>query len=275
MSKKINARLARITPSLASKLLKQNSRNRHVSQALVSKYERDMSRGDWTLNGEPIIVGASGVLLDGQHRLHAVVESGVTVEILLVEGVDDSAFSTIDSGAARTFAHVLGIEGEKNCTDLAGALRLLWYYRSGYVTGEAGRGMQGANSPTHKELLALYEREPGVNGSVEFARRSTWRKLLSPAMAAFCHYVFSEAYPDRADEFMDSLRTGEFPRRGKAPARLLRDRLIDNLGSAEKLGRASVLYLVFRAFKAYAEGERMQRLILPKGQKHPYAPLLS
>ena len=64
-----------VTPKMAEALLSRNGGNRPVIWTgpvrSVSAYAAAMSRGEWVLNGEPIIISSTGELNDGQHRLHA------------------------------------------------------------------------------------------------------------------------------------------------------------------------------------------------------------
>jgi hypothetical protein len=57
-----------ITPQKAVEILDtKNFNNRPVSQFTVDRYAQEMKAGRWKLNGEPIIFGKSGRLIDGQH----------------------------------------------------------------------------------------------------------------------------------------------------------------------------------------------------------------
>lgn len=102
--------IEKITPEKASEYLSQNSVNRNISVNTVDKYADDMKNGAWQLNGQPIVFGASGRLLDGQHRLSAIAKSGVPVMVAVVRGVDDS-ISVYDVGRARNVLDSLLIDG--------------------------------------------------------------------------------------------------------------------------------------------------------------------
>ena len=92
-----------VTPSLAERYLKRNSVNRNISQSVVDRYARDMRNGRWEQNGDVIRFDASGSLRDGQHRLTAIVQSGETIKLNVVRGIDASGH--IDSGYKRTDVH--------------------------------------------------------------------------------------------------------------------------------------------------------------------------
>lgn len=97
-----------ITPAIAAKLLENTTLQRPVRQPHVDWLAGQMRDGKWKLNGETIILDGDKVL-DGQHRLWACVESGVTFEVVVVEGVDASSFSTIDTGKVRDSGDIVSI----------------------------------------------------------------------------------------------------------------------------------------------------------------------
>lgn len=107
--------VVRITPELARHLLSKNYTNRKMSQSRVSFYARQMIDGEWIMNGQGIIVSNSGNLLDGQHRLMAVAQSGKSVDMLKVvlKGSSDNLTALgmpIDRGKPRTMRDVTGLD---------------------------------------------------------------------------------------------------------------------------------------------------------------------
>lgn len=82
-----------VTPTLAASYLAMNKLNRDRSSGHVRRLADAMLSGAWKENGDTIVFNC-GRLIDGQHRLAAIIESGVTVKMLIVEGVDADAFTT-------------------------------------------------------------------------------------------------------------------------------------------------------------------------------------
>ena len=83
-----NGKFVSITPELASLLLSlpsiEGEENRKPSIPAVYQYARDMSAGEWHHSHSPIIIGKNNVLINGQHRLLAIVKSEKTVEMFIV-----------------------------------------------------------------------------------------------------------------------------------------------------------------------------------------------
>ena len=118
-------RVAEVTPAMASSLLTSNIGNRTVRKNRVANYATQMRRGQWKLTGDPIRISRTGRLLDGQHRLLAIVEAGVPVETLIIEGLDDEVFTVIDSGLGRSPSDALTFAGIGSASHIAPVVRIL------------------------------------------------------------------------------------------------------------------------------------------------------
>ena len=92
-----------VSPEMAKEWLEKNNQktNRKIDRKQVEKYKREIKSGNWMLNGDTIRFYISGTLADGQHRLIAIVETGITVLCSIIENVPDEAKSTIDVGKSR------------------------------------------------------------------------------------------------------------------------------------------------------------------------------
>jgi hypothetical protein len=102
-----------ITPARAHELLKNNTKNRTLRRSAVTEFARQMKSGHWQLTHQGIAVEPDGTLLDGQHRLHAVVEAGVPVKMSVTYDVDPDSFPVVDCGIARSVADRLPLLTDK------------------------------------------------------------------------------------------------------------------------------------------------------------------
>lgn len=89
-----------VTPQIATDLLATQTRNRPLSDAQVSAFAEIMRAGRWSDSNDLICVTAGGVLINGQHRLSAVVKSGVSVWMDVKFNADPA--SVCDRGRPRT-----------------------------------------------------------------------------------------------------------------------------------------------------------------------------
>jgi hypothetical protein len=77
-----------INPEEAQAYLDNNAKHRPIKEKKVDAYMTEMADGRWRLNGKTICFDTDGRLLNGQHRLSAVVKSGVSLTTVVVRGLD-------------------------------------------------------------------------------------------------------------------------------------------------------------------------------------------
>lgn len=121
----ITTEFIEITPEMAAELLENNSVNRKLRPRLVAAYSRDMATGLWRATGEAVKISRTGRLLDGQHRLSAIIESGVPTMMLVVRGLDDNDQVLMDQGAARTANDAVRLAGYTNSAHTSSIARWL------------------------------------------------------------------------------------------------------------------------------------------------------
>lgn len=217
-SQSIRFRVVLVTPEMASRWLERNDKNRPLGNAVAYRYARSIRNGAWMPNGECIIFCTGGTLLDGQHRLRAVVLAGVAVPMCVIEGVDPAAYKTLNVGAKRTVAQYFAMDGERNAPQLAGALSYLGMILAGGNTG--GRQMSVF------DFYAMLEQHSSIRESVAYVKPKAIRKLIEPSPFAAVHYAITQKYPGSpATEFFESLLDGTNIESG-SPVQRLRDQLI-------------------------------------------------
>jgi hypothetical protein len=119
-----SARIAQIGPKEAAALLAGNKYNRKVNVRRVARYAAQMVSKHWVFTGESVILNGDE-MLDGAHRCRAIAESGVTIPLVIVSGVDQQAFKYIDSGAGRNLSDSLYIENRPHPRLYAAAVNYL------------------------------------------------------------------------------------------------------------------------------------------------------
>lgn len=120
--------MVKIDPQKASELLSKNTQNyRRINRETVDKYATDMINGKWEDTGVPIVMDNWGILKDGQHRLMAIIRSGVTLEMLLITDVDHHV-NMYDVGSKRSNQQILkasGFKKELTETYIVSAIRMI------------------------------------------------------------------------------------------------------------------------------------------------------
>ena len=98
-----NAHIVYITPELAKKWLDEaNVFNRAINQKVVDMYVRQIKSGLWRRTHQGVAFTAEGSLLDGQHRLMAIVTAGQTVPVLVFTDEAADNYEYIDCGRNRS-----------------------------------------------------------------------------------------------------------------------------------------------------------------------------
>ena len=110
-----------VTPDVAQKYLsKDYEHNRHISNKIVEDYARMMRIGKWNEEApNTIVITNDGVLLDGQHRLMAVVKSGVPIKMTFTVCDSESAFEYIDIGKTRSASDFLDVKNRNETASVA------------------------------------------------------------------------------------------------------------------------------------------------------------
>src|SRR5215831_11828755 len=96
-SNNLSFKVVTVTPKMANELLVKNKINRAIRQSKVRKYARDITMGRWKLTHQPLALDEHGNVLDGQHRLLAVIEADIPVQFVLATSTRDT-FGVIDQG---------------------------------------------------------------------------------------------------------------------------------------------------------------------------------
>lgn len=113
-----------ITPAMAAEMLQRNTGNRAIKPSRVKYLAQEMTAGRFLETGDSIKFSNTGKLLDGQHRLLASLQSGVTIRTVVACGLKDYVFAVLDSGAKRTVADGLVVAGFTDTKTLSTAARL-------------------------------------------------------------------------------------------------------------------------------------------------------
>jgi hypothetical protein len=253
-----------ITPDLARKwLTENNTHNRNVRPRIVSGYAADMLAGNWVQDGQSIKFSREEVLLDGQHRLTAIAESGVTIRMLVVRNLPGDAQEVMDTGAKRTLGDVLKLRGEKNYVAIASVLMRAVLWQDG-----ARRTIRSTNRPTHRQLLMFLEQHPEIRRSAEIGSRVRNVMRISPGTAGLCHWLFNRIDGSDCAFFFARLTDGAGLVPGD-PIYALR-RSVEN--TARDKGRRPEEYvtaLVIKAWNAYRDGQELKLIAYRPGGAAP------
>lgn len=101
--------IVEITPTLARHYLETcNTQNRKLRIGIIKKYANFMLKGEWVITDQAISFDVNNRLLNGQHRLHAVIHSGLSIKFLVARNLPTDSYKYMDQGALRSQHDVHG-----------------------------------------------------------------------------------------------------------------------------------------------------------------------
>ena len=200
--KKVN-----VTPLIATNLLAKNESNRKVNEKTVNQYYRDMMEGRWKEEtAEVIKISQSGRVLDGQHRLLAIIKSNKAFTFHIAYGLDDSIFDVLDTGKVRSASDVLNVQNIQNSSNIAAIIKSYLVIKAG--TSVDTKGVKTSN----KVILDAYMEKPEHWQSVHsFSIKiySAFSKIIPISTIGSFYNTFYDLSPIEAREFFNQLSTGE------------------------------------------------------------------
>ena len=114
--------IERVTPTMAQKYLESSAGNRPISITTVKSYAATMENGGWKVNGVPIVFDSNGKLIDGHHRLQAVILADRSIELTVTRGVEPDVFTTFDCGRHRNLGQILAMCNVSDYNKISGVV---------------------------------------------------------------------------------------------------------------------------------------------------------
>lgn len=250
-----------MTPALARELLRHNTCNRPISERSIINYSRDMAAVPtrWQFNGDTIKIAEDGSLLDGQHRLQAVVRSNTSHYMALIRDLPRETQDTMDAGRKRTAADMLSLHGEANAHVLGAVLRRVWMLQNGDAKFKHNA------TPTSSELKAVLEQFPDIRRAADIACRTYSAFRYIPASVVGTSYHMLSQVDTRGEVvpwFFQRIADGADLQLGH-PILALRNRAMsDRANQIKPSDQRSVAY-VLRAWNALMRRVTLANIIHP------------
>jgi hypothetical protein len=191
-----------VTPQLASELMSLNmENNRNISTTVVKRYAQIMTEGSWYLS-DPIKFTKDGELIDGQHRLTALIKSGTSQVFVCLTGYDKKSAEVLDQGKKRLALDVAKIRGVYMTSHHISIMRMLTMLAEG---SSSSSGMHLKLTPS--EIVSACDIHIDLlNFCLEYSNKKSGIKF-SPVLSAV-----ALAYPyenhKRLTEFLYCWNTG-------------------------------------------------------------------
>jgi hypothetical protein len=178
----VSNKIETITPSKAAEYLKTNTANRSHRKEWINKLALMILNDQFELTHCGIAFREDGTLIDGQHRLMAIVQANRPVKMFVARGLNDSSMFGIDQGKIRDatdIASTFGIDVPKRVVAAANAM----YF--GFA--DFGDRVKLSRNRTHRQTLDFCQTHADA---LQFALSHVNR----PVNVAIFHAVIARAW---------------------------------------------------------------------------------
>jgi hypothetical protein len=259
-----------VTPEIAAQWLANNSQNRNVNKDRVNRYAADMINNKWRNNtGEFVKIAKDGTLLDGQHRLIAVIKAKKTVELDVLKDLENDLFQVLDTGKSRNASDILKIAGIKNATTVSGLINKFHMFMNTNVRNSSSTF--GNNLSGH-EMLSFYNSNKewiDDNCTKSHTFYAQFQKVWNHGEVALFYSLLTHADKRLGHDFIRELCQGTDITNDSII--LLRNRLIaEKISNTKKSLNAVTRALVIKTWNAYYLGKTIKSLKFnPEIEEYP------
>lgn len=162
------------------------------------------------LTPQTVSVATDGTLLDGQHRLMAIVQAGMAVELMLATDCPAECFSAIDTGQARSPGDILNIEGATCYSNVAAIIRLAHLYQ----TYPNNVWLGGLALVSKQQLLTLYRKNKEAWQEAARLAKRTGPFIQVSAVGTFFYLCNQSKQRAEAEEYLKLYCSGEMLKSG-------------------------------------------------------------
>lgn len=197
----VKVSIKKIGPEEAKKILEERNpyNYRSINMGTVEIYAKDMENGNWMENGEPIMFDINGNLINGQHRIMAIIRSGTEQWFVIVEELDPSSASTIDIGRKRSIEQYLKWADKGYKTGATGIVQQVMVFDK--HCKHVGQSAQNSKI-SHMETMDEYQRDcSGYNEAAHIGDRinKESKKIIKPREAGSIYYFLTKRLGWSAD----------------------------------------------------------------------------
>ena len=245
---KHNGEYVLVTPELAAEWLKLNVRNRPMIEAHAAQLAVVMKAGLWRPTAQGIVFDWNGYLMDGQHRLRAVVIANMSIWMLVIRGCNPDDMGFLDESVnVRTPAQKMSMAGVSNAKAKLAMIRVM-------LAAAAG------GSKNHVKSAQLLDRALGLwSEEIDWFysfHQSHHRLYPSGVEAGFV--VARRHFGGVVDEFLGLYDTGESLQVGD-PEHTLRNYMLTRGIKNQVTQRIESMSRVLAAITAKHEGRKLMK----------------
>lgn len=246
--------IIKITPELASEFLRKNMVNRTPNDKRVKSYAEDMKAGRWQENGESIKFNVKGDMIDGQHRLMAIIKSGVTVKTAVTYDISDEV-SIMDRGRNRSTTDTLLIGGlDKSLANnmMIGVVRFHFAVQSS-KTNVSDFEIEDFLVKHEETFIKISQLSKQHSGGIKMKQQPVRNSVY---MLAMFYALDTGVDFSKIQEFTTIVRTGFYSDRSQTAAVVCRNDMLAGriVGNGGSLQRKNSLFKIEKAVDDFVHG---------------------
>jgi hypothetical protein len=267
--KKPTVRIEEVSPAMADKWLGTQTRNRHLRESRVDFWVGVIDRGEWELTNDAISFDTDGHLLNGQHRLTALVVSEQTLPLVVLRNLPMTAIDVMDTGLTRKTSDALQLRGELNVNALAAALRWEWLMASVEADPDAespfwagGRNFRVSTN----QLLAVFDTDPdGFREAVGWISRARKQLPIRTGVGSCLRRRLLLIDEADGEDFWDKLESGAGLKAGSSILKLRQILVSSHSSRFRSMSDFREAALIIKAWNYYREGQTIGSLMWKYG----------
>ncbi len=262
----LQAWIVDITPEIAAEMLKCNTHNRLPRKTTILHYARQMIADDWMMTAEAIHVTNDGLLLNGQHRLLAIIKANTTVPILVIWGLSREAQDLLDHGDKRRISDTLTMN--EFATDAKTTAAAIGHIRRMAIQGRVERGNWKLTDAEAKRFMR--SDADGLYASMVYARDVARETKYPRSLACALHYMLACIDRTDANQFFGHFATGDLLVTGD-PVRTLREWTIRHPpgGRNERPKDTHFCRVTLKAWNAYRRNKSLKSMSISATEIYP------
>jgi len=250
----MNIEMTTITPPMASIMLQKNTENRKLDNRHVQFLADQILSGKWQNNGQTIVIADDGTLMDGQHRLSAIVKANKPTKLGLCTGAPKSAMSTIDNGKLRSTTDILTMNGWPNASLVASALNFLHRFDHNQVLAFHKKMPNAAIIPAVKSMANKVD----INWLSKTVYKTSLNTRLKRSDLFCAFYLIAVKYgEDCLIEFSDKMNNGGDY--SKSPTMVMTQIVARMQAQGRVPHRAYYFTMLLRGFDRWLNDEEMNQ----------------
>lgn len=272
---KMKTKLLEICPRIAGYYM-EKTKSRNINKKRVQELSEIMKKGGWVFdNGTSIKILNDGTVVDGIHRLSAIIESNTQQKMLFVTGLDENIMGTIDIGKNRTGGDLLYISNrEKMSTAVASLCSSIASLIINMKHDENSNPFTKSKFKyDFNEIDNLCEEDPDILHAAEkVLKYNHLSRLLPKSILGFCYWKFYKHNSTEAEMFFDEMNIGVNKKNKANTAQTLRKKFDNDkrdsvlscdksLTTAEQQRLKTAL--LFHAYRHYIKNSYVEILRLP------------